>query len=58
MVFLTSTIGLAAIGGYVYVAIMFGRASRMAGNSWTQVVIDAAGWPVMGWMAIEKLYRA
>ena len=57
MSILTSAIGLAAIGGYFYVAIMFGRASRMAGNSWTRVVTDAATWPVMGWAAIEKLYR-
>lgn len=57
MLILPSVVGMAAIGGYLYVAIMFGRASRMAGNGWMRVVLDAATWPVMGWAAIEKLYR-
>lgn len=57
MIFLTSTVGLAAIGGYFYVAVMFGRASRLAGNNWTRVVMDATTWPVMGWAALERLYR-
>ena len=55
---LTSIVGIAAIGGYFYVAIMFGRASRNYGNGWIQVAFDATTWPVAGWAAIEKLYRA
>jgi len=55
--FITSAVGVAAIAGYIYVAVMFGRASRMAGNEWMRVMIDATTWPVMGWTAIERLYR-
>lgn len=54
---LTSVTGLAAVGGYVYVAVMFGRASAKAGNSIGRVIIDAATWPIMGWQALEDLYR-
>lgn len=58
LTFLTSAVGVAAIGGYLYVAAMFARASYKAGNKWTRVVIDGLTWPVMGWAAIEKLYDA
>lgn len=53
----TSTVGATAIGFYVYVGIMFGRASIKAGNTRTRAAVDAATWPVMGWAAIEKLYE-
>lgn len=56
--FLTSVVGLAAVGGYFYVAVMFGRASRKAGHGWGRVAVDALTWPVMGWKAIEDLYNA
>lgn len=55
---LTSIVGLAAVGSYVYVGIMFGRMSIKAGNSIMRAAVDAATWPLMGWAAIEKLYRA
>ena len=58
LTFLTSTVGLAAICGYVYVGVMFGRLSAKAGNSYKRAAWDAFVWPVMGWAAIEKLYKA
>lgn len=54
---LTSVVGLAAIGMYFYVAVMFGRASNRANNSFGRVLLDAVTWPVMGWAAIEDLYN-
>jgi hypothetical protein len=57
MAFITSTVGLAAIGCYLYVAVMFGRASAKAGNTGIRVLTDALTWPVMGWKAIEDLYN-
>ena len=56
--FLTSVAGLAAIGFYIYVAVMFGRASYKAGHTWNRVAVDALTWPIMGWQAIEDLYNA
>lgn len=56
--FLTSLVGFAAIVAYVYVAIMFGRASKMAGHLWPRVIVDAVTWPVMGWKAIQDLYNS
>lgn len=55
--FLTSVVGIAAVCGYLYVAAMFARASYKAGNSFLRVVLDGVTWPVMGWPAIEKLYK-
>ncbi len=55
---LTSIVGLAAIVGYVYVGVMFGRVSIKAGNGIGRAAWDALVWPVMGWAAIEKLYKA
>ena len=55
--FLTSVVGLASICGYVYVGIMFGRMSVRAGNGYGRAAWDAFVWPVMGWAAIEKLYK-
>lgn len=57
MAFVTSLVGIASIGGYAYVAVMFGRASLKAGNTWKRVALDAVTWPVMGWQAIEDLYK-
>lgn len=56
MSFLTSLVGLATIACYGYVAVMFGRASHMAGHMWPRVIVDALTWPVMGWKAIKDLY--
>lgn len=53
-----SLLGWAAVGGYVYVGVMFGRVSAKAGNGIVRAAIDAAIWPVMGWAAIENLYKA
>jgi len=50
-------VGWAAVGGYVYVGVMFGRVSVKAGNSIGRAAWDAFVWPVMGWAAIEKLYK-
>ena len=55
---LTSLVGFAAIGGYVYVGVMFGRVSAKAGNGYGRAAWDAFVWPLMGWAAIEKLYKA
>jgi hypothetical protein len=57
LTFLTSALGLATVGCYLYVAVMFGAASRRAGNNWGRVAVDAATWPVMGWRALEDLYN-
>lgn len=57
LAFLGTVGGLAAVGGYGYVAVMFGRASLKAGNDWKRVLVDAVTWPVMGWAAIEKLAK-
>ncbi len=54
---LTGIVGIAAIGGYIYVGAMFGRMSVKAGNSIIRAAVDAATWPLMGWAAIEKLYK-
>ena len=54
----TSFVGFAAIGGYIYVGMMFGRVSFKAGNNPLLVAWDALVWPLMGWAAIEKLYKA
>lgn len=54
---LTSVVGIAAICGYAYVGIMFGRMSAKAGNPIGRAIIDAITWPIMGWAAIEKLYK-
>ena len=53
----TSGVGLAAIGVYVYVGVMIGRASSKAGSSLVRAAVDGALWPVSGWAAIEKLYK-
>ncbi len=58
LTFFTSTVGMMAIAGYVYVGVMFGRASVKAGNGWMRAAWDAAIWPLMGWVAIENLYKA
>lgn len=58
LTFLTSTVGLAAVCGYFYTALMFGRTSLKAGNGWVRVLTDALTWPVMGWAAIENLSKA
>jgi len=55
---LISPVGLAAVGAYLYVAVLAGRASYKAGNSWTRVAVDAVTWPVMMWKTIEDLYKA
>lgn len=55
---LISPVGLAAVGFYVYVAVLAGRASRKAGHGWMRVAVDAATWPVMMWKTIEDLYDA
>lgn len=55
---LTSVVGVAAVVGYVYVGVMFGRMSIKAGNGIARAAWDAFVWPVMGWAAIEALYRA
>lgn len=57
LAFLTSVVGMAAVCGYVYVGVMFGRMSVRAGNSITRAAWDAFVWPVMGWAAIENLYK-
>lgn len=54
---ITYVVGLAAICGYVYVGSMFGRVSAKAGNGIRRAAWDAFVWPVMGWAAIEKLYK-
>lgn len=54
---LTSIVGLTAIGGYIYVGALFGRVSLKAGNGYVRAVLDALMWPLMAWVAIEKLYK-
>ncbi len=51
-------LGWAAVGGYVYVGAMFGRVSAKAGSGIMRAAWDAFVWPVMGWAAIENLYKA
>lgn len=53
----TSLVGLAAVGGYLYVAAMFARVSHKAGTGIARTVMDALVWPVMGWQAIQDLYK-
>ena len=53
---LTSIVAFAAIGGYVYVGVLFGRVSTKAGNPIYRVLFDAITWPIMAWAAIGKLY--
>lgn len=57
MLFVTSLVGMAAIGSYLYVAAMFARVSHKAGTGMTRTVLDALAWPVMGWKAIQDLYK-
>lgn len=57
LTFVTSLVGMAAVGGYLYVAAMFARVSHKAGTGMARTVLDALAWPVMGWQAIQDLYK-
>ncbi len=51
-------VGIVNIISYLYTAIMFGKVSWKARNKPGRVLVDALIWPIMGWTAIEDLYKA